>query len=105
MRTPPEETMIGGGETENGIFVVVVRSVTVVVMVVVSVHFLLLVDVRVIFVVVAPTMDEHAEDIVWDAQFVRAVGVAPWFAGVAEAAPRLLIVGAGPLLSANKATN
>ena len=56
--------MIGGGETSKGIFVVVVRSVAVVVTVVVSVHCLVFVDVMVIFVFVGPTRDEQAEDIV-----------------------------------------
>ena len=76
-----------------------------VVIVVVSVHSLVFVEVRVIFVVVAPTMDEHADEMVCDAQLVRPVGVAPWLAGVAEAASRLLIVGAGPLLGVNNASN
>lgn len=67
---------MGGGETRKGILVVVVWSVRVVVEVVVSVQVFVLVDVMVILVVVGPMIDEQAEEIVWEAQLVRAVGVA-----------------------------
>lgn len=41
-----------------------------------SAHFLSFVDVTVIFVVLGPTTDEQAENIVCDAQLVRAGSIA-----------------------------
>ena len=93
-----DERMMGGGKTRKGIFVVVVWSVVVKMRVVVSVHFFVCTDTTVTFVVVAQTRDEQAEEIVWDEQVVRAVGVTGCFAAVAEVAERLSIAEAGPLL-------
>jgi hypothetical protein len=91
--------IIGGGETSNGIVMVVVRSVVVVVKVVVVVHGFVCVQVSVSVVAVGGTSEQQAEEMVWDAQVNRAVGVgfAGWLAEAVVVAARLLMDGLGPL--------
>ena len=80
---------------ETGILVVIVWSNIVVVEMVVSVHFLSLVDVRVVLVMVLPMRDEQAAEMVSEGQ--SEIEVAGLFAAVMAAGERLLITGVGPL--------
>lgn len=95
--TPVGETTIGAGEIKTGIFVVVVRSVMVVLSTVVAVHFFVSVEVTVIVVVWHPTRDKQAAEIDRDEQSEMTVGVMRVLLEVVDAAERLSIGGTVPL--------